>query len=75
MAPYQQRVTECLQHARGLSDVQKQAVWRELALCWLRLADISKKFRSDVTDSNAARLAIERTLGRLMVHSEGGMSS
>jgi hypothetical protein len=64
MAPYQQRVSECLQHAQGLSDFQKQAVWRELALCWLRLADISNKFRSDVIDSNAAWRAIESTSGR-----------
>lgn len=54
-ASYEQRASECLRHARVSPGSGDRAVWRELALCWLRLADLSHKFREDVTHVTIAR--------------------
>ena len=72
MAPalYQQRVSECLQHARGLPDWREQAVWRDLALCWMRLADISWKFGSDAIDPMLRRNTQEKPPGDVMARSK-----
>jgi hypothetical protein len=36
---YQQRAGECLRLAEQSVDEKERKTWRELALCWLRLAE------------------------------------
>jgi len=43
---YQQRASECLQLADRSSDIEERTMWRELALCWLRLSEFADQFRS-----------------------------
>jgi hypothetical protein len=43
--PYHRRASECLQFAETCNDADDGTIWRELALCWLRLSDHADRLR------------------------------
>lgn len=51
--PYQQRANECLRLAERSFDEKAKKMWRQLALCWLRLSDHAEQFHHE-TKSRAA---------------------
>lgn len=42
---YQKRASECIQFAEASLTFDDRNMWRELALCWLRLCDHAERFR------------------------------